>query len=278
MKLFSSKKKIAIVGAMLTTMLAGTIAYAVTPVKQDAYYDTFKLMANGTEQFISDAALKPFIANGRVYVPMATLKNLGLANVDWTPAAAGQSALLTVSAKGSTATGEVALYQQQLAALNVQMQAKDAELTTLKADKARLEAEVDKLKSNTSSSTTATSKDLQNLEDTLNDGRSYNKYSGGTGVSNLYFTFEVDEYRGDIEISMYPDVQITSTMLTALKETREAGYFDTFIEDIAIETSKQFKKADVIINLYGDKVRNRPSKVHEFEYDGRLRDTIKDAR
>ena len=63
MKLFSSKKKIAIVGAMLTTMLAGTIAYAVTPVKQDAYYDTFKLMANGTDVmrfigFISPSGLQ----------------------------------------------------------------------------------------------------------------------------------------------------------------------------------------------------------------------------
>ena len=106
MKLFSSKKKIAIIGTMLTTMLAGTIAYAATPIKQDAYYDTFKLVVNGTEQFISDTALKPFIANSRVYVPIATLQNLGIANVQWTPAASGQAASLAVSPKGGTAGGD----------------------------------------------------------------------------------------------------------------------------------------------------------------------------
>ena len=77
---------------------------------------------------------------------------------------------------------------------------------------------------------------------------------------------------------MYPDVEITSSILTALQASREAGYFDDFIEDIAIEASKQFKNADIIINVYKDKARNRPSVLHEFEYDGRLRDTIKDAK
>lgn len=280
MKLFSSKKKIAIIGTMLTTMLAGTIAYAATPIKQDAYYDTFKLVVNGSEQFISDTALKPFIANSRVYVPIATLQNLGIANVQWTPAASGQAASLAVSPKGGTASGEVALYQQQLAALNTQLQAKDSEITTLKADKAKLEAEVDKLKSSSSSSSSSIStKSLQALEDDLNDTRSLNKYVGGSNtIGTLNFTYEVDEYRGDIEIEMYPDTEITSSMLSALKESREAGYFDDFIEDISIEASKQFKNSDIIIKLYKDRSRNRPSVLHEFEYDGRLRDTIKDAK
>ncbi|WP_352406610.1 hypothetical protein [Acetoanaerobium noterae] len=278
MKLFSSKKKIAIIGTMLTTMLAGTIAYAATPIKQDAYYDTFKLVVNGTEQFISDTALKPFIANSRVYVPIATLQNLGIANVQWTPAASGQAASLSVAPKGGVDSAQLTALQQQVAVLSSQVATKDTEIATLKADKARLEAEVDKLKQGSTSSSDITSKDLQTLEDTLNDGRSYNRYSGGTGVGNLYFTFEVDEYRGDIEIDIYPEDEITSSMLTALKDTREAGYFDDFIEDIAVEATKKFKNSDIIINLYDDKSRNRPSLIHEFEYDGRLRDTIKDAK
>ena len=279
MKLFSSKKKIAIIGTMLTTMLAGTIAYAATPIKQDAYYDTFKLVVNGTEQFISDTALKPFIANSRVYVPIATLQNLGIANVQWTPAASGQAASLAVSPKGGTASGEVALYQQQLAALNTQLQAKDSEITTLKADKARLEAEVDKLKQSSSSSTSISSKDLQSLEDELNDARSFNRYIGGDNtIGTLNFTYEVDEYRGDIEIEMYPTTEITSTMLTALKASRESSYFDEFIEDIAVEASKQFKSSDIVINLYDDRERNRPSEIMSFDYDGRLRNSIQDAK
>lgn len=276
MKLFSSKKKIAIIGTMLTTMLAGTIAYAATPIKQDAYYDTFKLVVNGTEQFISDTALKPFIANSRVYVPIATLQNLGIANVQWTPAASGQAASLAVSPKGGTAGGEVALYQQQLAALNTQLQAKDSEITTLKADKARLEAEVDKLKQSSSTSGDISSKDLTALEDSLNDDRDFNRYSGPTGVGTLYFDFEVDEYRGDIEIDMYIDSKLDSTALNALKD--DYRDFDDFIEEIAEEAVRTFKNSDITINVYNGTARSNPSSIVEYEYDGRLRDSIQDAR
>ena len=276
MKLFSSKKKIAIIGTMLTTMLAGTIAYAATPIKQDAYYDTFKLVVNGTEQFISDTALKPFIANSRVYVPIATLQNLGIANVQWTPAASGQAASLAVSPKGGTASGEVALYQQQLAALNTQLQSKDSEITTLKADKARLEAEIDKLKQSSSTSGDISSKDLTALEDSLNDDRDFNRYSGPTGVGTLYFDFEVDEYRGDIEIDMYIDSKLDSTALNALKD--DYRDFDDFIEEIAEEAVRTFKNSDITINVYNGTARSNPSSIVEYEYDGRLRDSIQDAR
>ena len=276
MKLFSSKKKIAIIGTMLTTMLAGTIAYAATPIKQDAYYDTFKLVVNGTEQFISDTALKPFIANSRVYVPIATLQNLGIANVQWTPAATGQAASLAVSPKGGTASGEVALYQQQLAALNTQLQSKDSEITTLKADKARLEAEIDKLKQSSSTSGDISSKDLTALEDSLNDDRDFNRYSGPTGVGTLYFDFEVDEYRGDIEIDMYIDSKLDSTALNALKD--DYRDFDDFVEEIAEEAVRTFKNSDITIKVYNGTARSNPSSIVEYEYDGRLRDSIQDAR
>ena len=279
MKLFSSKKKIAIIGTMLTTMLAGTIAYAATPIKQDAYYDTFKLFTNGSEQFISDTALKPFIANGRVYVPIATLQNLGIANVQWTPAATGQAASLSVSPKGGTASGEVALYQQQLAALNTQLQAKESEITTLKADKTKLEAEVDKLKSSSSSSSgDLSTRDLQDLEDILNDDRDFEEFYVDSTIRDIGFTYEVDEYRGDVEINMYPTIEITSSILSTLKTDSVARAFDSFIEDIGEEAERKFKDSDVIINLYDDRERNRPSEIHSFDYDGRLRDTIKDAR
>ena len=279
MKLFSSKKKIAIIGTMLTTMLAGTIAYAATPIKQDAYYDTFKLVVNGTEQFISDTALKPFIANSRVYVPISTLQNLGIANVQWTPAATGQAASLSVSPKGGTASGEVALYQQQLAALNTQLQAKESEITTLKADKTKLEAEVDKLKSSSSSSSgDLSTRDLQALEDILNDDRDFEEFYVDSTIRDIGFTYEVDEYRGDVEINMYPDIEITSSILSTLKTDSVARSFDSFIEDIGEEAERKFKDSDVIINLYDDRERNRPSEIHSFDYDGRLRDTIKDAK
>ena len=279
MKLFSSKKKIAIIGTMLTTMLAGTIAYAATPIKQDAYYDTFKLFTNGSEQFISDTALKPFIANGRVYVPIATLQNLGIANVQWSPAATGQSATLTVSPKGGMDTSQVAVYQQQIAALTASITTKDNEIKTLKAEKESLEAQVDKYKNSSSSSSgDLSTRDLQALEDILNDDRDFEEFYVDSTIRDIGFTYEVDEYRGDVEINMYPTTEITSSILSTLKTDSVARSFDSFIEDIGEEAERKFKDSDVIINLYDDRERNRPSEIHSFDYDGRLRDTIKDAK
>ena len=77
---------------------------------------------------------------------------------------------------------------------------------------------------------------------------------------------------------MYPDIEITSSILSTLKTDSVARSFDSFIEDIGEEAERKFKDSDVIINLYDDRERNRPSEIHSFDYDGRLRDTIKDAK
>lgn len=279
MKLFSSKKKIAIIGAMVTTMLAGSIAYAASAVKQDAYYDTFKFIVNGTEQYISDIALKPFIANNRVYVPISTLNNLGIANAQWVPAQLGQGASLVVTQKPAAQTGELALYQQQIAALNTNLQTKDTEIATLKSDKIKLEAEIERLKKEASTSgntgssgTTISTRDLDALASFYNDSRSYNRYNGPQDVGVMDIDFEVDENRGYINIDMYIYNKLDSNQISQLRN--DYRYFDAYIEDIAKQSVAKFKNHDVVITLYNGHSRSNPSRIAEFEYDGRLRDSI----
>ena len=120
--------------------------------------------------------------------------------------------------------------------------------------------------------------DLQALEDILNDDRDFEEFYVDSTIRDIGFTYEVDEYRGDVEINMYPDIEITSSILSTLKTDSVARSFDSFIEDIGEEAERKFKDSDVIINLYDDRERNRPSEIHSFDYDGRLRDTIKDAK
>lgn len=82
------KKKLSILlsGALLFGTLAMPIYGAVAKsVNLQAYYDTFKLNINGENKYISSTDKKPFIANSRIYVPLTTLNDYGIADVEWSP-------------------------------------------------------------------------------------------------------------------------------------------------------------------------------------------------
>lgn len=189
-----SKKKLAVVAALITTMATGSLVYAASVVKQDAYYDTFRFLVNGNEQVITDVALKPFIANSRVYVPMATLNGLGIANAQWTPASNGVSAVLNVTPKASaTDPAQIVGLQTQISNLAANVSAKDAEIRKLNEENKSLKEELQKLKdeakknSSTSSSTTISDTKLRDLND------SYRR--------NLYSTYFDSSYRVKIKDS-----------------------------------------------------------------------------
>ena len=265
MKLFSSKKKAAILGALVGVMTLGSVAFAAnTPIKLDAFYDTFKLNVNGTQQYINDRQFKPFIADSRIYIPLSTLNQLGVVNAQWD----ASTASVNITPSGTSSSGEVALYQQQLAALNVQLQAKTKEAEDLKAENTRLGAEVDKLKKeNNSSSSTSDSRALRDLEDTFNRSRTFSRYSGGRDVGVIDFEFRVEAYRNDVEIKMYINDKLTSDQVKLLRE--DYRYFDEYMTDISKEAVKTFKDATVYITIYNGEYRNSPTKIGDYTYDGR---------
>ena len=263
MKLFGSKKRAAIIGALVGVMTLGTVAFAAnTPVKLDAFYDTFKLNVNGTQQFINERQFKPFIADSRIYIPLSTLNQLGVVNAVWD----ASTASVNITPSGGS-SGEVALYQQQLAALNVQLQAKTKEAETLKTENDRLAAEVEKLKKETGSA--SDSRALRDFENDLNDSRTFIRFSDySSDIGTIYFEYIVDSHRNDIEIEVYIDTKLSSTDIKVLKDDTRGFFFD-FIEDIGIEATKTFKDSSVYITIYNGKPRENPSKIGEYTYDGR---------
>lgn len=271
MGFMNSKKRIAVIATVITSLAAGSIAYAATTVKLDAYYDTFKMKVSGTEQFISAREQKPFIADSRIYIPLATLNQLGVVDATWDAASASVN---IVPKGGASNSGEIALYQQQIAAFTTQLQQKNTETDKLKAEIATLKAQVDKLeKENKSSSSSSSSSDVRDFEDDLLDDRSFNRYSGPTGVGSLDIDYQVDERRGDIEISMYIEDTLDATALDKLRD--DDRNFDRFVEDLADEAQSQFKDAEIIITVYNGGVRSNPKEIADYTYyNGRLRGSI----
>lgn len=194
MNFLKSKKKLAVVAALVTTMATGSLVYAASVVKQDAYYDTFRFLVNGNEQVITDVALKPFIANSRVYVPMATLNGLGIANAQWTAASNGAAAVLNVTPKASSVDpAQIVGLQTQISNLSANISTKDAEIRKLTEENRMLKEEIQKLKdeakkaSSTTSSNTISDTKLRDLNDTYR--------------RNLYSTYFDSYYRTKIKDS-----------------------------------------------------------------------------
>lgn len=279
MKLFSSKKKIAIIGTMLTTMLAGTIAYAATPIKQDAYYDTFKLVVNGTEQFISDTALKPFIANSRVYVPIATLQNLGIANVQWTPAASGQVASLAVSPKSTGMdASQMAAFQQQISILTTNLNSKETENTNLIKQNTELKEELAKLKSSSSSSSgssTLSSSKIKDLESYYynrlyrNSFRQTYKDGDNTKTLDLSFDATVSTYRDELDIELVSDRNFSQTAwdLSVKKDSYEfERYLQREVIDEALAQFKDVRDLKINVTVYSTDKRSG-SRIAMGTYD-----------
>ncbi|MDO4721616.1 MAG: hypothetical protein Q4A78_13195 [Peptostreptococcaceae bacterium] len=296
MKLFSSKKKLAVTATLIATLAAGSFAYAATAVKQDAYYGTFRFLVNGNEQMISDPALRPFIANNRVYVPIGTLNNLGIANAQWTGASGGAQAVLNVTPKGSSVDpAQITGLQTQISNLTATVSAKDAEilkvnneLKTITEENKKLKEELEKLKSSSSSSssTTLTDAKVRNLNDSYRHNlyRRYLDLRYQDKISNDTYKQERIDLEFDAQASAYRDqldIEVTARRFDQDKWNKYLAYNNRderdlarFIEDEVIKpATSEFKDIrDLRINIVvynGD--RRNGTRIATGTYDrGRL--------
>ena len=110
---FKFLKNVALCGLLIGLTSFNSSYAASVPITQQAYYDTFTFKVNSIVQYISDITKKPFIANSRVYVPISTLSDLGIANVQWIPQNAGMPAELRVM-PAQAAEDKSAYYEQKL--------------------------------------------------------------------------------------------------------------------------------------------------------------------
>ena len=177
--------KKAIVSSLLLGLLAAGYSYAATPVAQQAYYDTFSFKVNGLIQYISDITKKPFIANSRVYVPISTLSDLGIAKVEWIPSNGGISAELRITPATSQVEDKSSYYEQKLNELATESAQKDTKIKELEDTVKKLTDENATLKKNNNNTITADSSDrevrkkVSDLEYDLNKDRYFSRISIG---------------------------------------------------------------------------------------------------
>lgn len=264
---FNNFKKAAISAFAVVAIGAGCV-FAATPVAQQAYYDTFTFKVNGNAQFISDNTKKPFIANSRVYVPISTLSDLGISNVEWIPAANGMPATLNVSPVKSQTAGmdpaKEAYYEAKIKQLADDLAKKEAEVKTLTDENKKLKDEAAKAK------TSSTSDDLKRAARDLADDFNRDRYLNRVDIGGRSFDISYNFYYGrSFEVEAYIK-GLTSDDLTKLK--KDSRNLDRVMEDVVsqINKDKNFRDVDKDIVVFDGTSNNNSKKVADYyERDGR---------
>lgn len=263
--------KKAIVSSMLLGLLTVSSSYAAAPVAQQAYYDTFSFKVNGAIQYISDITKKPFIANSRVYVPISTLSDLGIAKVEWIPSNGGINAELRVTPATSQVEDKSTYYEQKLNELATESAQKDSKIKELEESVKKLTDENATLKKN---GTTADSSDrdvrkkVSDLEYDMNKDRFFSRISIGKGSFDVNLTF--DYGRRSFDVKAYVKGLNTADLDYIKNESSRTVLreLERYAEDVAYEITKQdgFKNVDVYLVMYDSS--NRDREIANFDYKG----------
>lgn len=270
--------KKAIASSLLLGLLTVSSSHAAAPVAQQAYYDTFSFKVNGVIQYISDITKKPFIANSRVYVPISTLSDLGIAKVEWIPSNGGINAELRVTPASSQVEDKSTYYEQKLNEMATESAQKDTKIKELEESVKKLTDENATLKKK---GTTADSSDrdvrkkVSDLEYELNKDRYFNRINIGKGTFDVNLVF--DYGRKSFDVKAYVKGLNTADLDYIKNENSRSvnREFERYVENIAYEITKQdgFKNVDVYIVLYDSS--NKDREIANYDYkDGRLRGSI----
>ena len=270
--------KKAIASSLLLGFLTVSSSHAAAPVAQQAYYDTFSFKVNGAIQYISDITKKPFIANSRVYVPISTLSDLGIAKVEWIPSNGGINSELRVTPATSQVEDKSTYYEQKLNEMATESAQKDTKIKELEESVKKLTDENATLKKN---GTTADSSDrdvrkkVSDLEYDMNKDRYFNRINIGKGTFDVNLTF--DYGRRSFDVKVYVKGLNTSDLDYIKNENSRSvnREFERYVENIAYEITKQdgFKNVDVYIVMYDSS--NRDREIASYDYKGgRLRGSI----
>lgn len=264
--------KKAIVSSLLLGLLAAGYSYAATPVAQQAYYDTFSFKVNGLIQYISDITKKPFIANSRVYVPISTLSDLGIAKVEWIPSNGGISAELRITPATSQVEDKSSYYEQKLNELATESAQKDTKIKELEDTVKKLTDENATLKKNNNNTITADSSDrevrkkVSDLEYDLNKDRYFSRISIGKGTFDVNLTF--DYGRRSFDVKAYVKGLNTADLDYIKNENSRTVYreLERYVENIVYEITKQdgFKNVNIYMVLYDSS--NKDREIANFDY------------
>ena len=270
--------KKAIASSLLLGFLTVSSSHAAAPVAQQAYYDTFSFKVNGAIQYISDITKKPFIANSRVYVPISTLSDLGIAKVEWIPSNGGINSELRVTPATSQVEDKSTSYEQKLNEMATESAQKDTKIKELEESVKKLTDENATLKKN---GTTADSSDrevrkkVSNLEYDMNKDRYFSRISIGKGTFDVNLVF--DYGRRSFDVKAYVKGLNTADLDYIKNENSRSVYreFERYVDNIVYEISKQdgFKNVNIYVVLYDSS--NKDREIANFDYkNGDLRGSI----
>lgn len=282
MKLTKFKKTI-ISSALVGMCSAGAIYAAATPTKQDAFYDTFTFKVNGIVQYISDITKKPFIANSRVYVPISTLKDLGIANVEWINSNGGVSAELRITPATSQVDDKSSYYEQKFNEMATQIAQKDVKIKELEESVKKLTEENATLKKGTTTSSNgsnvpdsedrAVKNQVSDLEYDMSKDRDFNRLEINRKTFNVDYDFNYR--RGTFEVKVYVK-GLSADDLKTIKDSSSAQRdIDDLISYVSRNINKQkgFENVDIYITMYDSS--NGDREIADYtNKGGRLRGAI----
>ncbi|EHL16222.1 hypothetical protein HMPREF9630_01940 [Peptoanaerobacter stomatis] len=271
---FKFLKNVALCGLLIGLASFSSSYAASIPVAQQAYYDTFTFKVNNIVQYISDITKKPFIANSRVYVPISTLSDLGIANVQWIPQNAGMPAELRVM-PAQAAEDKSAYYEQKLNELATQIAQKDVKIKELEENVKKLTDENSDLKKKSDSRSTPSSddRDIKNkvydLQSDISRDRDYDRITINRKDFTVSYSFR---YKRDFEAEVYIK-GLSNDDVTALKDNDRQ--LTRLLEDVGREITKKepFKNVNVYFTIYDES--NNSKQLGSFDYkDDRLRGNL----
>lgn len=257
-------KKI-VAGILAASLCAGSIAFAAPAMTRNiAVNYNLKLKVNGQDYTVDDQNQRPFkTSDGRAYVSVAALSKMGIATSTYADG--------TVTIKNVASGPSSSEIQSQLNAVIAQNNSLMTTNNNLVTENAKLKAELETKKdnsSNTSTSTTKPFKDLRSsdkrelVSDIESDLRSIRanstfqrsqRFNASASISDDSVSLELtpyDNWTSD-EVKSWNLILDSSSKYDDLEED-----FEDFVEETVDElksTLDDYKGYDVKIKIYSDK-------------------------
>ncbi len=252
-------------GILAAALCAGSVAFAAPAMTRNiAVNYNLKLKVNGQDYTVDDANQRPFkTSDGRAYVSVAALSKMGIATSTYADG--------TVTIKNVASGPSSSEIQSQLNAVIAQNNSLMTTNNNLVTENAKLKAELETKKdnsSNTSTSTTKPFKDLRSsdkrelVSDIESDLRSIRanstfqrsqRFNASASISDDSVSLELtpyDNWTSD-EVKSWNLILDSSSKYDDLEED-----FEDFVEETVDElksTLDDYKGYDVKIKIYSDK-------------------------
>ena len=241
-------------GSLAALLAVSSIAVAAPATKNLVANYGVTLNVNGSNFTVTDANMRPFVTqDGRTYVSIAALSQMGIATVNYVPASK------TVQIKGGGTAD-----QAQMNAIMAENARLLLENTQLKAKVKELEDKTpSKDNSNTTKLSDLSSTDRRTLERDLNNGiRDMRPYTDFNRSQRLDGSVSIG--RSDVTFNLYPygsdyttdDIKNWNDLVSGRNADRLEDDYEDFMDDLVKVTAdilKGYSDYNVSVKIYSSK-------------------------